>query len=111
MNLAFTLTQARAICRDFQYLVNEHFYRDYSNHIVACVVVSPFDDINKWMFINNYMSVGSAAKALSNYYVPYYDVVIIGNSKADEAPPYCDIRTYLANRDIKFDREYYLSKY
>ncbi|HXS35163.1 MAG TPA: hypothetical protein VN721_00570 [Flavipsychrobacter sp.] len=99
---ALTLIEAKAICKDFQHLVGKEF--DKSGTVIECVIVSPLDDINKWIFSQYYLEKRNNVEALKYYSGPYYDILIIASIKAgDKTCKYKDLRSYLNENDIVFD--------
>ena len=76
----FSLEQAKAICNDFKHLVGDEYNEtDAAIHYVA---VTPFDDENKEIFLDNYRAVGKINDdSLIGYYGPFYDVEVIAHGK------------------------------
>ena len=93
---SFTREQAVLACKDYQHLKGVEF--DESS-FVRELAVAPLDPLNKWIFNNYYAESGDAVRALEFYHGPFYDVMVISTEKMK----YCDLRTFLRQRNIKFD--------
>jgi hypothetical protein len=106
----FTLYEAEVVSQAFQYLAGSRIETDKEVPIEE-IIISPFDDINKWMFLYLYRDYKDARKALSHYNSPFYDVIVtaqpIPNSNSFR---YKDIRTYLTENNIPFDLNVILDK-
>ncbi len=99
---SFTLAQALAICEDYQHLEGKVY--DETDRI-ACVAVSPLDPLNKYIFNRYYIDSKDPLKALQFYHGPYYDVMVISGTDVK----YMDLRSFLKNRGIPFEKEKYAS--
>lgn len=101
----FTLRQAKVLCKDLQTLVGTHFDAGHQGgRKVACVALAPFDDINKWIFVSNYLSYQDAEVALDYYNGPFFDVLVIAEiSKELNKDDYYDARTFMAMHAIPYD--------
>lgn len=89
------LEQALALSGKYQHLVGKEFItEDGAAGIIEAVAISPFDDINKWIFLEFYKESRSVKKALEYYQYPYYDVLIITKTEPGVKPLFEDIRTY-----------------
>ena len=76
------------------------FYKDGVQWgIIECVAVSPYDDINKWIFLQFYKDYKCPKKALEYYGVPYFDVLLLAQSigRAGEYL-YQSVNSYLQKR-------------
>jgi hypothetical protein len=93
---SFTREQAIAASKDYRHLVGQG-YDDTC--LVADIVVSPLDPLNKWIFNNFYAEQGNARKALEFYQGPFYDVMVI----ASAGMKYTDLRSFLKQNGIEFD--------
>ena len=59
------------------------------------MAVAPYDEINKWIFLQYYREGFSAAAALAQYPGYFYDVVVIGRSAEDLDCVLWDIAAYI----------------
>lgn len=91
----FTLLQAKNIADRYQYLVGQPYGEDGNSPLISCVAVAPFDELNKWIYINFYADERDPQKALKYYYYPYYDVLVIAPSSECPGYSYKNIRDYL----------------
>jgi len=107
----FTLLQAKTIAARYQYLVGQPYDGDNSDSpLISCVVVAPFDELNKWIYINFYADEHDPQKALNYYYYPYYDVLIIAPAPESPGYIYSNIRDYLqAEKHAKTDGQLLLA--
>lgn len=95
----FTKTEAESICRAYQHLDKQPYIIDgITNGLIECVAVSPFDDINKWYFLQEYKSCRHPVKALQFYKPTFFDVILILQIDGDEDLSFEDIRKYLIKR-------------
>lgn len=93
---ALTLRGAQALHSSYQHLVGSTYAKD--NEDIARIIevaIAPFDDINKWLFLNNYTVTNDVVKALQFYQPPFYDVIAILKPFESDKLSYVDIRTYL----------------
>ncbi len=96
--------QATAVCNEYQYLKGELYDIDpQADILIEQVTVSPFDDVNKFIFISEYRREPDAAKALELYGGTLFDVLVIGREKRDATVRYKALSLYLAERNIPFD--------
>ena len=101
---SLSLIQAKAICRDFQHLVGKEF--DENGKIIECIAVSPYDDINKWIFSQYFLEKRNCIDALKYYAGPYYDVLVIAAPQlGDKICTYTDLSSYLADNGLVSDFE------
>lgn len=100
-----TLKQSKAICEDFQFLKGQLFNNIPTDEkVVDCIAIAPFDEINKWIFINYYAEYQDVEKALEYYCGPFYDVLVISKLQGDFGMhDYCDLRTYLQKHALAFN--------
>ena len=103
---ALTLQEARSLAGSFQQLVGQPYNHSGSWSPVISVVVSPYADINKWIFSLYYADSRNSVNALGFYKEPEYDVLVfscsVNNSKW---LTYTDLRSYLAEHGIPYDVE------
>lgn len=77
VSAAFTRSQANAVCKGYQHLVGTEYTGNEFTGTIECVCVAPFDDVNKYIFMEFYRDCRNAEKALEFYLVPFFDVVVI----------------------------------
>lgn len=75
MDGSMNWTEARRLCDRYQYLTGRELGRPWGK--VHKVVVSPWDEINKHIFFQQYKRTFCEVAALSFYQVPFFDVSII----------------------------------
>ena len=101
---ALTLQEARSLSSDFQHLVGKPYAKAGSWSPVIGVMVTPYEDISKWIFSRYYAESRNAANALSFYNEHKYDVLVFSASTTNPKwLTYTDLRTYLAENNIPFD--------
>ncbi|OJW78573.1 MAG: hypothetical protein BGO69_00880 [Bacteroidetes bacterium 46-16] len=99
-----TLQEAQALCKDFQHLAGQPYAQSASWTPVISVVVTPYEDINKWIFSRYYAESRNALNALSFYKEHQYDVLVFSASTTNPKwLTYTDLRSYLATHNIPFD--------
>ena len=86
-----TLRQARLLAGQYQDLVGREFPDGAESAMVEAVTVVPYDDINRWIFLQYYSEGLSAAAALAQYPGYFYDVLVIGRTADGERCVYKDI--------------------
>jgi hypothetical protein len=104
-------TEAENFCHAFQYLVNSKFSADPDTiQRIECVAVSPFDDVNKYIFIKQYNGCHQAEEALEIYGGQLFDVVIITRVISQNVEfIYKSLDEYLNEMGIAVDMQKYLS--
>lgn len=93
----FSLQQATALCARFRSLAGKRFFdgNDKGN-IIECVSIAPFDEINKWMFVQFYAECRCPNKALAYYQYPFYDILVLAAKNPNSKQVHFkDIRQYL----------------
>ena len=99
---AYTRMEAQDICDAYQYLEKQPYKENgITLGMVDCVAVAPFDNLNKWLFLHEYVDCKHPQKALAFYMPPYFDVLII-LLMANGNLSFQDIDTYVYNLDKKF---------
>jgi len=103
-NEPLTLQEAKALCNDFQHLVGKSYSQSNSWSPVISVVVTPHEDVNKWIFSRYYAESRNAFNALSFYKEHKYDVLVFSASVSNSKwLTYTDLRSYLKENNIAFD--------
>jgi hypothetical protein len=90
-----TKGQASDLCQLHQHLNEQNIVHNGKSYFVDKVVVAPYDDINKWIFLHHYRETKHAVHALSFYHVPFYDVILIVQQQKDSTLNYIDLKAYL----------------
>lgn len=104
-----TLPQAEKLSDDFQYLKGQVFNNEYAlAATIEAVTVTPYDDINKYIFVLAYREHGNAEEALKLYKGPLYDVMVLGRLVSDRVQVvYRDLASYLLENNIPIDMQVY----
>ncbi len=103
----FTRRTAEAICRKYCHLDKQpYIIKGVTEGMIECVAVSPFDDVNKWHFLNEYKSCNHLVKALEFYKPSFFDVILILQIDGEEELRFEDIRTYLSKRGESLSPEF-----
>lgn len=77
----YSLADAENICKEFQHLAGQPFSSDNINSI-DCVVIAPFDQVNRNRFIIYYLLFDDAQVALQQDYMGLlFDVLVIAGGK------------------------------
>ena len=102
--------QAEHFCHAYQHLVNSKFSVDPDTiQRVECVAVSPFDEVNKYIFIKQYKSCQQAGEALEIYGGQLFDVVVITRVVSQNVEfIYKDLNEYLNEMGIVVDMQEYI---
>jgi len=96
-----TIDQAIHICSNFQYLVGRKFSNNDVIANIDCVIVVPYDEISKYIFLLEYRNCGDAVQALDMYDGQSFDVVILGKIQSDKTQFVCmELESYLAENLI-----------
>lgn len=78
LNKALTRSTANAVFNTFKHLCGLPYYTEgIQRGIIEQVAISPYDDINKWLFLQNYIETRCAVDALRFYEVPFFNIVLI----------------------------------
>ncbi len=106
MEQPLSLVQARKICKHYQFLKGRILAaRSDLSEPILHVVVAPYDELNKWIFLQNFSECGDSEQALEFYKPPYFDVILIARFKHQEGYYFQDLRTYCTGEEIHFDLE------
>lgn len=83
-NAPYSFCDAENIAREYGHLVGQPFGSE-RKYIIDCVVVTPFDELNKSRFLQMYMLCGDSVDALSGDYLGLlFDILVIGRAIDDE---------------------------
>jgi hypothetical protein len=94
---AFTKPQARRLREAYSYLEGQELaLNDRTGGRIETVAVAPYDEINKWIFMQYYQESRDCEKALDFYEAPYYDVILIISGEGEGKPFYTRAETYVA---------------
>jgi hypothetical protein len=75
---AMPLKEAQTECDKYQYLLGRSFVNRRGNLMtIEAVLVCPFDNLNKWIWVNYYLKYSDNQKALHFYSQNEYDVVFL----------------------------------
>lgn len=102
--IPFSLEEASEICEDFEDLIDTEFKISASPLLlVEDVVIAPFSEADKRIFINSYSDSRNAENALNQYTGSNYDVLLITSSEEPRSTfSFVDIRTFANLRGIKY---------
>jgi hypothetical protein len=104
MAFPFSYEQAEQACRDFCDLIGKPLeVRSDLCEPIAKIVIAPFDELNKWIFLQNLNETNCVDRALSLYQSPYYDVILLARFVDKEGYYYKDLRSYCEAHTIAFD--------
>lgn len=93
----FSKRTAEAICSAYAHLDKQpYIINGVRKGLIECVAVSPFDDVNKWHFLQEYTNCRHPVKALAFYKPTFFDVILILQIDGEKDLSFEDIRTYLA---------------
>lgn len=94
---ALSLREAKKLCAAYQHLVGKEVHGGAGRSVIESVAVVPFDDINKWIFLEYFIEHKDVSKAMDFYKVPYYDVALIVRDKQNKAG-YIEIRKHIDDK-------------
>jgi len=81
---ALTRRRAQELCQSLKHLAGTiHTTADEKTGIIECATIAPFDDVNKFIFLEYYRECRNVSTALEFYRIPYFDVVLIVRSPID----------------------------
>ena len=108
MEFPFSRKQAERACKDFSTLIGKplEVRADLCEPIIN-VVIAPFDELNKWIFLQNLNESDDLAEAMSFYQPSYFDVILLARFPDKEGYYYMDIRSYCRQQGIQFKVENY----
>ena len=90
-----TRLEAEEICERYQYLIGLPFGKRQSN-VIECVVVTPYEDSQLYIFLLNYRECRDAHQALRLYNGDKFDVMVMSTLVSDKIQIFQkDLRSYL----------------
>lgn len=93
---AFNRETANAVHKNYRHLAGTAYRPNATlQGTIEAVAVSPYDEINKWMFLQNYKETGCPLAAIKDYFVPFFDVVLMIKPILESPLLMIDIRSYL----------------
>ncbi|RYE24751.1 MAG: hypothetical protein EOP51_06365 [Sphingobacteriales bacterium] len=99
---AFTLLQARLVCKQYQHLAGKILLQeptDFSR--IECVAICPFDADEKRTFAYNYLNCGDPHNALEFYKGQHYDILLLARSVSDQSMMvFEELYSYLQHNSI-----------
>jgi len=100
----FTLEEAIEICEDFEDLKDTEFTMATNViYLVDEVVVCPFNEADKQLFIESFLTTKDSERSLNPYTGKEYDVMLFAYDADDYADRvYIDIRTFADKRGIGY---------
>ena len=103
--LPFTFVQATEIAEDFEDLKDTEFNFDTPyEFMIHDVVVSPFHDVDKILFVNRYRQTRDGKDAINFYSRSEFDVLLIAfDVNDDENYTYIKIRDYVDENGINYN--------
>ena len=101
----FTLDEAAEICEDFEDLKDSEFTLfPATTYLVEDVVICPFNEADKAVFIANYISDRDGGRALVFYNGDQYDVILFVFDVNDgTALIHMGIRSYAIEKGVRYD--------
>jgi hypothetical protein len=101
----FTSDEAAEIAEDFEDLKDTEFRLDGPViYLVENVVVSPFQEGDKYVFIQHYLATKDGAASLSKYSGNEFDVLLFVYDADNEADlVHTNIRTFATQQGIAYD--------
>jgi hypothetical protein len=95
----YSLADAQKICANYQHLVGQRFDLNHSS-VIDCVLVAPFDQINKSRFIIYYLLFEDADLALTNEYKGLlFDVILIAGATEKVELMHEDLFTWVSKNN------------
>ena len=72
------MSEAITLCDVYQHLKGEAYVEngEVKGQIIS-VAISPFDEINKWVFLQHFIESRNESQALEYYKSPFYDVILV----------------------------------
>lgn len=104
MATPLSLIQAKKICQHYHHLRGRPLLaRADLREPIVYIVISPHDELNKWIFLQNFSETQDNDRALEFYQPPYYDVLLLAKFRDKNAFYYQDLRSYCADTGIDFN--------
>jgi hypothetical protein len=109
--VTLTFEQATAITNHYQHLKGKELCVSGKGcGIIENIVVAPFDDINKFIFLRDLTEHGNPVSALEFYSKDSYDVLLVAKDyNGHKTLVTQDIRTYLSLTGFPLDLKRYTS--
>src|SRR5690606_8063047 len=110
--MPFTFKQAQAVCADHQYLVGGQINKGWRVvRTIEAVVISPFDNANKHLFIEGYKENRNGEKSLQFYDGGIYDVLVLSRSVISKSSlDATDLEKYLSEQRIPLEYNKYMEQ-
>ena len=110
--MPFTFKQAQAVCADHQYLIGSPVNKGWRVvGMIEAVVVTPFDNANKHLFIEEYKENRNGEKSLQFYKGGIYDVLVLSRSVISKSSiDATDLEKYLSEHSIPLKYNKYIEE-
>ena len=93
----YSLSEAKKICSEFQWLLGQKFSAD-NETLIDSVVIAPFDEINQKRFVIYYMLFEDAQMALAHEYKGLlFDVLVMAGLSEEGDMLFEDISMWLSH--------------
>jgi hypothetical protein len=102
MNTPFSHEHAAEICEDFEDLIDTEYKMGTNTYDIDAVVISPFSETDKIMFIERFLSYKNHEQAIKVFNVERFDVLVIAHDIETGAHTAIDIRTYAKENGIVY---------
>lgn len=94
----YSLTEAEALCKEYQFLAGQPFAKD-TDEIIEFITVAPFDEENKNRFIICFLLFNDPETALAcDYRGLLFDVLVVGRSENKDGLVHENLHTWLSRQ-------------
>jgi len=102
MTAPFTKEQARRARNQYRHLEGQEYLEDgVGRGTIECVAVTPYDDVNKYIFLEYYLDCRDPLKALEYYYAPFYDIALVVKNYSDQKLSLKSAVNYAADKEMQ----------
>jgi|GEM_PF-2634572 len=103
MEKALSYTQAEQLRRNYAFLKGACYDKDLPHLRVGEVAIVPWDDLNRFIFMEYYRVKRSAEKALHFYHREYFGVAILAREATQNICYMKELKTYCQEFGILYD--------
>jgi len=98
----FNKNEARRVWQRYRHLQGQEYLENGTvTGIIECVAVGPYDDINRYIFLEYYLDCGDPWKALEFYHAPFFDVVLFIRTYAEQKLMLMPASDYLGEKQTQ----------
>jgi hypothetical protein len=108
MQLPFSQKQAEKVCKEYKKLIGKPLpARADLSEPITHILIGPWDELNKWIFLEEFNKCKNVETAMEFYKLSVYDIILLARYKDRDEYYYKDLRSYCKEQDIHFEMEKY----